>query len=85
MHHVAGLMASEIDRSSVDSVHELLSDREFQVLLGIAGGMKVKEIAEKLSISRSTVRTYHERILRKMNMRNDAELTYHAFKKNLVE
>jgi DNA-binding NarL/FixJ family response regulator len=78
-------MASEIDRSSVESVHELLSDREFQVLQGIARGMKVKEIAEALSISQSTVRTYHERILRKMNMRNDAELTYYAVEKSLVE
>jgi DNA-binding NarL/FixJ family response regulator len=82
---VADLLAAGVDSSSAETLHESLSDREFQVLQLIARGMTVEEIAKVLSISHSTVRTYRERIQQKMKMRNDAELTYYAVKNNLVE
>jgi two-component system invasion response regulator UvrY len=64
--------------------HERLSDREFEILCLIASGMTVGEIARKLSLSVSTVSTYRSRILEKMHMHTNAELTYYAFKNSLV-
>lgn len=82
---VAEKLAVGADRSQVDMPHELLSDRELQILLMIARGMKVGEIADRLLISSSTVRTYRERIMEKMDVRNDSELTYYAVKNGLIE
>lgn len=65
--------------------HEGLSDREFQVLLLIASGRSVREIAEELALSAKTVSTYRARLLMKMGMRNSAELTHYAFRHRLVE
>jgi two-component system invasion response regulator UvrY len=66
-------------------LHESLSDREYQVLCMIAAGRTVKEISERLFLSIKTVSTYRARILKKMNMKNNAELTYYAIKHGLVE
>lgn len=55
--------------------HEALSAREFQVMIMIASGKNLKEIAADLSISAKTVGTYHARIFQKMRMKNDIELT----------
>lgn len=66
-------------------LHEALSDREYQVACMIASGKKTKEIAETLSLSVKTVSTYRARILEKMNMASNAELTYYAVKNKLVE
>ena len=65
--------------------HERLSDREYQVMCMIASGKRVKEIAEELSLSEKTISTNRSRILEKMNMENNAEITYYAVKNNLVE
>jgi len=65
--------------------HELLSDREFQVLCKIASGKTVIEIGETLSISPSTVATYRARILAKLHLKLDSELTAYALKNNLVD
>lgn len=66
-------------------LHELLSDREFQVLRMIASGKAVKEIAEELSLSVKTVSTYRARILEKTGMRTNAELIRYALQTQLVD
>jgi two-component system, NarL family, invasion response regulator UvrY len=65
--------------------HESLSNREFEVLRSIASGQTVKEIAAKLSLSDKTISTYRRRILDKMDMRTNAELTHYAIRNRLVE
>ena len=65
--------------------HESLSNREFEVLRSIASGQTVKEIAAKLSLSDKTISTYRRRILDKMDMRTNAELTHYAIRNGLVE
>lgn len=64
--------------------HELLSDREMQVLQLIASGKPVSEIAEEISLSVNTVSTYRARILKKLNLSNNSELTRYAFDNNLI-
>ena len=65
--------------------HELLSDREFQVLRLIASGKMVGEIARELALSVKTISTYRTRILEKMGMKNNAELMHYAMQHQLVE
>jgi len=65
--------------------HESLSDREFQVLRMIAAGKSVKEIGFDLHLSEKTISTYRTRLLEKMNMRCNAELTRYAVHAGLVE
>lgn len=64
--------------------HELLSDREYQVLCMIASGKEVGQIATDLTLSVKTVSTYRARILEKMNMKTNAELTHYAIENKLV-
>jgi len=65
--------------------HESLSNREFEVLCSIASGKTVNEIADQLSLSNKTISTYRRRILDKMEMRTNAELTHYAIRNGLVE
>jgi DNA-binding NarL/FixJ family response regulator len=65
--------------------HESLSDRELEVLCSIASGLTVGEIASKLSLSDKTISTYRRRILDKMDMKTNAELTHYAIRNGLVE
>ena len=65
--------------------HEKLSDREFQTLKLIASGKRLSDIAEALALSPKTVSVYRARILEKMGMANNAELTHYAIKHGLVE
>ena len=65
--------------------HETLSDRELQVLCSIASGQTVGEIAQKLSLSDKTISTYRRRILDKMDMKTNAELTHYAIRNHLVD
>ena len=64
--------------------HESLSNRELEVLCAIASGKTVKEIAVNLSLSDKTISTYRRRILDKMDMRTNAELTHYAIRNGLV-
>lgn len=64
--------------------HEKLSDREFQTLKLIASGKRLADIAEALALSPKTVSVYRARILDKMGLRNNAELTHYAIKNGLV-
>jgi two-component system invasion response regulator UvrY len=70
---VAELLADSIGKDE-DEPHASLSDREFQVMLLIAAGRTVSEIAEEIALSVKTVSTYRARILEKMNLKNNAEL-----------
>jgi two-component system, NarL family, invasion response regulator UvrY len=66
-------------------IHELLSDREFQVLRMIASGKTVKQIADEIALSVKTVSTYRARILEKTGMKTTAELIRYAFQAQLVD
>jgi two-component system invasion response regulator UvrY len=65
--------------------HELLSHREYQVMSLIASGKTVSEIARELCLSQKTISTHRARILEKMRMKTNAQLTYYAIKSNLIE
>jgi two-component system, NarL family, invasion response regulator UvrY len=65
-------------------IHQSLSDREYQVLCLIASGKEIREIATQLGLSPKTVSTYRTRILVKMNLKTNAELTHYAFQNHLV-
>jgi two-component system, NarL family, invasion response regulator UvrY len=65
-------------------LHKHLSDREYQVLCLIASGKEVKEISTELALSAKTISTYRARLLDKMNMKTNAELTYYAIQNGLV-
>jgi two-component system invasion response regulator UvrY len=73
-----------MDSNSAKEPHELLSDREYQTLLLIASGKTVSEIADMLSLSTPTISTYRARILDKMKLKNNAELTTYAINQKLV-
>jgi DNA-binding NarL/FixJ family response regulator len=75
----------DLDSDSGRPLHEALSDREFEVLRLIASGKTVSEIADKLSLSDSTISTYRARILEKMTMKTNAELTHYAISNKLVD
>ena len=81
---LAEKLALGLDANLKAAEHEELSDREFQVLKMIASGKEVGEIAEELFISVKTVRTYRDRIMEKMNLKNDVELARYAIKNNLA-
>jgi DNA-binding NarL/FixJ family response regulator len=82
---LAERLAVELRDESDLPLHELLSDREFQVLRMIASGKTVKEIADELSLSVKTVSTYRARILEKTGMKTNAELIRYALHSQLVD
>ncbi len=82
---LAEKLVLSLDRDSQLSPHETLSDREFEVMCLIASGKTVGEIAELLSLSNKTISTYRARILEKMEMKTNAELTYYAIHNHLVD
>ena len=81
---LAEKLAFELEAGHKQAPHETLSDREYQVMCMIASGKTVMEIAQELMLSEKTISTYRSRILEKMNMKNNAELTYYAIKNQLV-
>ncbi len=81
---VAEELLFHLDSDNEGPLHELLSDREFQVMRLIASGNTVSEIAETLSLSVKTISTYRSRVLEKMNMKSNAELTHYAIKNDLI-
>lgn len=64
--------------------HELLSEREFDVMIKLVSGATISEIAEQLSLSPNTVSTYRSRILQKMDMKSNADVITYAIKNQLV-
>jgi two-component system, NarL family, invasion response regulator UvrY len=82
---LAEKLVVEIGRDTDRPPHEMLSDREFEVLRLIASGKTAGEIAKLLSLSDSTISTYRARILEKMGMKTNAELTHYAIQNKLVD
>lgn len=80
---VAEQLATFISSPQSMARHELLSDREYQVLIMIASGKTVTEIAEELTLSVKTVSTYRARILEKMQLKTNAELTHYVVSNHL--
>ena len=77
-------LVSDLTIESEKPAHEILTDREFQVLRGLASGKKIKEIADELYLSINTISTYRSRILQKMDLENNTELIRYALKIGLV-
>jgi two-component system invasion response regulator UvrY len=82
---LAEKLAFDLRRGTDTPLHELLSDREFQVLRMIASGKTVKQIADEISLSVKTVSTYRARILEKTGMKTTTELIRYAFQAQLVD
>ena len=82
---VAELLAQQLYRKDDAPVHEQLSEREFQVFLKLAKGATASEIAEILSLSVKTVSTYRTRLMEKMALSSNSDLTYYALKNGLVD
>lgn len=82
---VAEILAADLEAGHETAPHELLSNREYQVMRLIASGKTVKAVAAELSLSSRTVSTYRSRVLQKMKLNNNAELTYYAIKNGLVD
>uniref|UniRef100_A0A7C3Z2I4 Response regulator transcription factor n=1 Tax=Desulfobacca acetoxidans TaxID=60893 RepID=A0A7C3Z2I4_9BACT len=82
---LAEKLASHLVADADRPVHEFLSDREFQVMLLIASGKTVKEIADEMYLSVKTVSTYRVRALSKLGMKNNSEFTYYAIKQGLIK
>lgn len=82
---LAEKLVASLERGTEESLHARLSDREFEVLRLIASGKTVGEIAAQISLSDKTISTYRARLLEKMGMRTNAELTRYAIRNNLVE
>ncbi len=81
---VAEKLAEQINTDVEQLPHAQLSDREFEVLKLVASGKSLTEIADELSISATTVSTYRARIMTKMNMKTNADLTRYAIANNLL-
>ena len=86
--YITVTMAEKLADSAAEnfdkSPHELLSDREMQVFQMIAQGKTVSEIADEISLSVNTISTYRTRIMEKMMLNNNAELTRYAIENGLV-
>lgn len=82
---VAEILASDFDNSIEKEAHEILSEREFQVLCLIAEGKSQKEIADLLSLSSTTISTYRNRIFNKLNFKSTANLIKYALDKKLIQ
>lgn len=79
------VLARQVGEDQETPRHETLSDREYQTLTMIASGKSVGDIAEELSLSVKTVSEYRTRLLAKMKLKNNAEMTHYAIKHQLVE
>ncbi|BBB60530.1 hypothetical protein UNDKW_2257 [Undibacterium sp. KW1] len=78
-------LANNLNQEHEDALHKTLSDREFQTMTLIASGKSVSDIAKELSLSVKTISEYRSRILLKMKLRHNAELTHYAIKNQLVD
>ena len=81
---LAERLAVYLETDAEKPIHELLSDREYQVMVMIASGKTVTQIADELSLSVKTISTHRARTLKKLGMNNNAEMTYYAIKHALV-
>ncbi|HLK64710.1 MAG TPA: response regulator transcription factor [Bryobacteraceae bacterium] len=82
---LAEKLALDLSADTERPIHEMLSEREFEVLRMIASGKTVGQIAEELHLSITTISTYRARVLEKMSMATAAELMHYALQNHLVE
>lgn len=82
---LAEKLASDLAVDTQEPPHQTLSDREYETMLMIASGKTTAEIAEQLSLSPKTISTYRSRILEKMGMRSNTELTLYAVQNRLLD
>ncbi|CAG9176004.1 Response regulator GacA [Cupriavidus respiraculi] len=82
---VAELLIGGLEKPTDQPLHQTLSKREFQIFCKLSRGQSVSVIADELFLSVKTVSTYRSRILEKMGMKTNADLTYYAIKNGLVE
>jgi two-component system invasion response regulator UvrY len=81
---LAEKLAESVNRETEKPLHEVLSDREFDVFKLLASGKTITEIASQLSLSSTTVSTYRSRIMEKMKMKSNAELARYAIETRLI-
>jgi len=81
---LGAILAERVNEPAAGAPHERLSDREFETLKHIAGGRKLAEIAELMHLSPKTVSVYRARVLEKMNLHTNAELTQYAMRHGLI-
>ncbi len=81
---VAQMLADNLSAPSTEALHDTLSEREMQTLLKIASGKRLSDIAEELMLSPKTVSVYRARVLEKLKLSNNAELTVYAIRNGLV-
>jgi DNA-binding NarL/FixJ family response regulator len=81
---VSEMLVNNLSEPTSESLHSTLSERELQTLLKIASGRKLSEIAEELMLSPKTVSVYRARLLEKLKLGNNAELTVYAIRNELV-
>ena len=82
---VAEMLADGLGGDSEKSLHEQLSEREFQVFLRLAKGETIGHMADSMSLSVKTVSTYRSRVMEKMNLASNSDLTYYALKNGLIQ
>ncbi len=82
---LAEKLADNIGKTRTQFLHENLSDREYQIMCSIASGKSAEEIADELSLSINTIYTYRNRILEKMSMKSNVELTQYVLQNKLIE
>ncbi|MFM2036560.1 MAG: hypothetical protein RL459_1825 [Pseudomonadota bacterium] len=81
---VAQMLVESLSGDSNEALHASLSERELQTLLKIASGKRLSDIAEELMLSPKTVSVYRSRVLEKLKLSNNAELTVYAIRNELV-
>lgn len=81
---VAQMLVDNLATPSSEALHDTLSERELQTLLKIASGKRLSDIAEELMLSPKTVSVYRSRVLEKLKLSNNAELTVYAIRNGLV-
>jgi DNA-binding NarL/FixJ family response regulator len=82
---VAERLAAGLASPTEKAPHELLSEREFQVFLRLAKGETISHMAEGMSLSVKTVSTYRTRVMEKMGLESNSDLTYYALKNGLIQ
>ncbi len=81
---IAQMLVESLTTPAVESPHQKLSDRELQTLVKIASGKRLSDIAEELTLSPKTVSVYRARVLEKLGLTNNSELTVYAIRNGLV-
>ena len=82
---IAQMLVESLTAPSTEQAHHKLSDRELQTLVMIASGKRLSDIAEELTLSPKTVSVYRARVLEKLGLSNNSELTVYAIRNGLVE